>query len=216
MNRPVSFDPAQVIGAALEIIFGADHAERWPGCVKAADICRSEGDSWTWFQMAGAFIIWAAMVEDDRQLLESAKGLPLSQVILGGHDGTFDLALPSVAANPQLQFIAPTPVEALIRAFTQPTEAARVVTLTLREDSEGGGAIEIIYAVDDVTVTALYGDKRAPADLVTCRIVSGNTFRHIHRALANAYAASAVEGVAPDAVLLRTGVDGPAIPAEAV
>ena len=71
MNRPVSFDPAQVIGSALEIIFGSDHAVRWPGCVEAAGVYRQEGEPWTWFQMAGAFIIWTAMVEET-SLVESA------------------------------------------------------------------------------------------------------------------------------------------------
>ncbi|UQV19048.1 hypothetical protein MU852_04075 [Brevundimonas albigilva] len=76
MNRPASFDPAQVIGSALEIIFGADHAVRWPGCVEAAGVYRQEGEPWTWFQMAGAFLIWTAMVEDDRQLLEERARPP--------------------------------------------------------------------------------------------------------------------------------------------
>lgn len=221
MNRPVSFDPAQVIGSALEIIFGSDHAVRWPGCVEAAGVYRQEGEPWTWFQMAGAFIIWTAMVEDDRQLLEEAKGLPLSQVILSGHDGTFDVTLPNVASNPQLAFIAQNPVEAVILALTQPTDAARVVTMTLREDNEGGGAIEMAYAVDGVSVTALYGDRRAPADLVTCRVVSGNTFRHLHRALADALAASVVKESLPDPAEappatsgVRVGVDGPFLPLE--
>lgn len=219
-SNPASFAPEAAIGSALEIIFGADHATRWPGCVQAAAICRGEGEAWTWFQMAGAFIIWAAMVEDDRQLLEEAGSLPLSQVILAGHDGTFDVTLPNVASNPQLQFIAPNPVEAVVRAMTQADDANRLVTMTLREDSEGGGAIEMAYAVDGVTVTALYGDRRAPVDLVTCRIISGNTFRHLHRALSDALAASVIADGAhsPETAAtigVRVGVDGPFIPAEA-
>ncbi|UQV19049.1 hypothetical protein MU852_04080 [Brevundimonas albigilva] len=156
----------------------------------------------------------------------SAQGLPLSQVILSGHDGTFDLTLPNVATNPQLAFVAANPVEAVIRALTQADDAARVVTMTLREDSDGGGAIEMAYAVDGVSVTALYGDRRAPADLVTCRVVSGNTFRHLHRTLADALAASVVNETLSDPAQtpplqspspsdIRAGVDGPFIPAEA-
>lgn len=170
---------AEAITSPIMALFGSAHATRWRSTAAIA-----QGRSFLTFRALGeAFATWLAFIEDEAAFLEEFAKLGLSVVHVDNGMGVLTLRTAAAFSDPDLAFIPASPAEAVVRALILTEVADEIRAIRLREDSDGGGALEIDYDRGGVIVTAVYGEPRAATHLMIVREIGGDAVRVINRAI---------------------------------